>query len=74
MWRKIVSDVHKIKARYGLDTSTVCEGESKGDTNILCGALNEFHMSRAHTASADSLIKLRGDEGREKRGSGCTDV
>ena len=52
----------------------VCERESKRDTRFVRVALNWFHMSRAHTASADSLIKLSRDEGREKRGSGCTDV
>lgn len=45
----------------------VCEGESKRDTKFLCEALNCFHMSRAHTASADSLIKLSRDEGERKK-------
>lgn len=32
--------------------------------SFYCVGLNDFHMSGAHTASADSLIKLSSDEGR----------
>lgn len=45
----------------------VCVEESKRDTKFLCETLNWFHMSRAHTASADSLIKLSRDEGKGKK-------
>ena len=64
----------QMKEEVALPAERERERETVRDTQCFFSDANCFHMSGGHTASADSVIKLGGDEWRGKKGSGCTDL